>query len=80
MAGTCTPPVVGASLATIIVAALFIAHFVKLKKFVKQTKTKGVPFPNMPTQVFVYIFLAGACINVLTAMITGFKPVGGNSN
>lgn len=80
MSGSCTPPVVGASLATIIVAALFIAHLRKLKKFVKATKAKGVPFPNMAMQVFVYIFLAGACINVLTAMVTGFKPVGGNSN
>lgn len=78
MSGTCTPPVVGASIATIIVAGLFIAHFMKLKKFIKMTKAKGVPYPKMLIQIFVYILLAGASINLLTALITGFKPVGGN--
>lgn len=68
---SCTPAVVGASIGTIIVAALFIAHFVKLKKAI--TQKKPIPFPNMATQVFVYLFLAGACLNVLQGMILGHK-------
>jgi hypothetical protein len=72
MSGTCTPPVVGASLATIITAAIFIIYIRKLKKAIKAKKP--VPFPNMATQVFVYIFLAGALLNVLTAIFVGFKP------
>ena len=69
---SCTPPIVGASLATIITAAIFITHIRKLKKAIK-TK-KPIPFPKMATQIFIYIFLAGACLNVLTAMFVGFKP------
>ncbi len=73
MSGTCTPLVMGASIATIIVAALFIAHFVKLKKAIQAKKP--IPFPNMTTQVFVYIFLAGACINVLQGLLIGHRPL-----
>lgn len=73
MPGVCTPPVMGASIATLIVSALFIAHFVKLNKAIKAKKP--IPFPNMATQVFVYIFLAGACLNILQGVFVGFKAM-----
>ena len=60
----------GSNVGTLIVAALFTAHIVKMKKALKARKTPALP--NMATQVFVYIFLAGAALNILAVLMKAF--------
>lgn len=60
----------GSNAGTLIVAALFTAHIVKMKKALKARKTPALP--NMATQVFVYIFLAGAALNLLFGLMKAF--------
>ena len=60
----------GSNAGTLIVAALFTAHIVEMKKALKARKTPTLP--NMATQVFVYIFLAGAALNILFTLMKAF--------
>ena len=60
----------GSNVGTLIVAALFTAHIVKMKKALKARKTPALP--NMVTQVFVYLFLAGSALNIIAFLMKGF--------
>jgi len=78
MPSTCGPHIIGSSLGGLIVAALFTAYIVNAKKAIKAKKP--IKLPNMTTQVFVYIFLAGAAINILRGMFGTNPPYTYNLN
>jgi cell shape-determining protein MreD len=70
MSSNAPSAVFGSNVGTLIVAALFTAHIVKMKKALKARKTPTLP--NMVTQVFVYMFLAGAALNILFLIMKAF--------
>jgi hypothetical protein len=69
---SCTPQVIGATLGTLIVAAMFVSMIVKQQKAAKAKKP--IPLTNKGMEVVTYIFLAGASLNILSAMVLGVKP------
>jgi len=69
---SCTPQVLGASVGTLIVAAMFVSMIVKQQKAAKAKKP--IPLTNKGMEVVTYIFLAGAALNIVSATVFGVKP------
>jgi hypothetical protein len=69
---SCTPQVIGASIGTLIVAAMFVSMIVKQKKAAKGKKP--IPLTPKGMEIVTYIFLAGASLNIVSGMVLGVKP------
>ena len=72
MPASCTPQVLGASISTLIVAAMFVSIIVKQRKEAKGKKPVHLTPKGM--EIVTYILLAGACVNILTATFIGVPP------